>query len=176
MMKYWPRVRMLIAPTTSASKALAMATSALLALVVGAISMRTRGQYFIMITLAFAQMVYYVFVSLKRYGGDDGLSLPRRTRLPGLDLANDTTFYYVVLALLALALLLFVRVVDSRFGNVLRAIKDNEARAESLGYPCTRYKLVAFVIAGAWAGLAGALMANQGSFVSPNLMHWEQSG
>ena len=172
----WPGSGWLAGDSALLAWPLAMATSALLALVVGAISMRTRGQYFIMITLAFAQMVYYVFVSLKRYGGDDGLSLPRRTRLPGLDLANDTTFYYVVLALLALALLLFVRVVDSRFGNVLRAIKDNEARAESLGYPCTRYKLVAFVIAGAWAGLAGALMANQGSFVSPNLMHWEQSG
>ena len=154
----------------------AMGLSALLALVVGAVSMRTRGQYFIMITLAFAQMVYYVFVSLKKYGGDDGLSLPARARLPGLDMASDTSFYYVVLALLAASMLLFVRVVDSRFGSVLRAIKDNEARAESLGYPCTRVKLVAFVIAGAWAGLAGALMAAQGNFVSPNLMHWEQSG
>jgi len=155
---------------------LAMIVSALLALVVGAVSMRTRGPYFIMITLAFAQMVYYVFVSLKKYGGDDGLSLPRRSRLPLLDLGNDTTFYYVALAVLTLALLLFVRLVDSRFGSVLRAIKDNAARAESLGYNCTRYKLVAFVIAGAWAGLAGALTANQNSFVSPNLMHWEQSG
>lgn len=172
----WPGNGWLAGESALLAWPLAMAASALLALVVGAISMRTRGQYFIMITLAFAQMVYYVFVSLKRYGGDDGLALPRRSHLPGLDLANDTSFYYVVLALLALALLLFARVVDSRFGRVLRAIKDNEARAESLGYPCTRYKRVAFVIAGAWAGLAGALMANQGSFVSPNLMNWEQSG
>jgi branched-chain amino acid transport system permease protein len=172
----WPGNGWLAGESALLAWPLAMATSALLALVVGAISTRTRGQYFIMITLAFAQMVYYVFVSLKRYGGDDGLSLPRRSHLPGLDLANDTSFYYVVLALLALALLLFARVVESRFGRVLRAIKDNEARTESLGYPCTRYKRVAFVIAGAWAGLAGALMANQGSFVSPNLMNWEQSG
>jgi branched-chain amino acid transport system permease protein len=172
----WPGNGWLAGESALLAWPLAMAASALLALVVGAISMRTRGQYFIMITLAFAQMVYYVFVSLKRYGGDDGLSLPRRSHLPGLDLANDTTFYYVVLALLALALLLFTRVVDSRFGRVLRSIKDNEVRTESLGYPCTRYKLTSFVIAGAWAGLAGALMANQGSFVSPNLMHWEQSG
>jgi len=155
---------------------LAMATSALLALVVGAVSVRTRGAYFIMITLAFAQMVYYVFVSLKKYGGDDGLSLPRRSRIPGLDLGNDTTFYYVVLLLTALMLLLFARLVHSRLGTVLRAIKDNEVRAESVGFACYRYKLAAFVMAGAGAGLAGALMANQNSFVSPNMMHWEQSG
>jgi branched-chain amino acid transport system permease protein len=155
---------------------LAMATSALLALVIGAVSVRTRGAYFIMITLAFAQMVYYVFVSLKKYGGDDGLSLPRRSRIPGLDLGNDTTFYYVVLLLAALMLLLFARLVHSRLGTVLRAIKDNEVRAESVGFACYRYKLAAFVMAGAGAGLAGALMANQNSFVSPNMMHWEQSG
>jgi branched-chain amino acid transport system permease protein len=155
---------------------LAMATSALLALVVGAVSVRTRGAYFIMITLAFAQMVYYVFVSLKKYGGDDGLSLPRRSRIPGLDLGNDTTFYYVVLLLTALMMLLFARLVHSRLGTVLRAIKDNEVRAESVGFACYRYKLAAFVMAGAGAGLAGALMANQNSFVSPNMMHWEQSG
>jgi branched-chain amino acid transport system permease protein len=153
-----------------------MATSALLALVVGAVSVRTRGAYFIMITLAFAQMVYYVFVSLKKYGGDDGLSLPRRSRIPGLDLGNDTTFYYVVLLLTALMLVLFARLVHSRLGTVLRAIKDNEVRAESVGFACYRYKLAAFVMAGAGAGLAGALMANQNSFVSPNMMHWEQSG
>jgi len=155
---------------------LAMATSALLALVVGAVSVRTRGAYFIMITLAFAQMVYYVFLSLKKYGGDDGLSLPRRSRIPGLDLGNDTTFYYVVLLLTALMLVLFARLVHSRLGTVLRAIKDNEVRAESVGFACYRYKLAAFVMAGAGAGLAGALMANQNSFVSPNMMHWEQSG
>lgn len=155
---------------------LAMATSALLALVIGAVSVRTRGAYFIMITLAFAQMVYYVFVSLKKYGGDDGLSLPRRSRIPGLDLGNDTTFYYVVLLLTALMLVLFARLVHSRLGTVLRAIKDNEVRAESVGFACYRYKLAAFVMAGAGAGLAGALMANQNSFVSPNMMHWEQSG
>jgi branched-chain amino acid transport system permease protein len=155
---------------------LAMAASALLALVIGAISIRTRGVYFIMITLAFAQMLYYVCVSLKNYGGDDGLSLAHRSTIPGLDLTSDATFYYVVLALLALTLVLVGRIAKARFGTVLRAIKDNEARAESLGYACYRYKLAAFVIAGALAGLSGALMANQNSFVSPNMMHWEQSG
>ena len=155
---------------------LAMALSALLALLIGAISLRTRGVYFIMITLAFAQMLFYVFVSLKAYGGDDGLSLARRSSLPGLNMANDSTFYYVVLVLLGGCLYALGRLRDSRFGHVLNGIKDNEARMESLGYATFRFKLAAFVIAGTVAGLAGALMANQNSFVSPNMLHWDQSG
>jgi branched-chain amino acid transport system permease protein len=155
---------------------LAMAASAVLALLVGAISLRTRGVYFIMITLAFAQMLFYVFVSLKAYGGDDGMSLPKRSSLPGLNMANDTEFYYVVLMLLGVCLYALGRLKDSRFGRVLRGIKDNEARMESLGYATFRFKLAAFVIAGSVAGLAGALMANQNNFVSPNMLHWEQSG
>ena len=155
---------------------LAMLASGALALGVGAISLRTRGVYFIMITLAFAQMLYYVFVSLKVIGGDDGMSLVRRSRIVGLDLGTDVTFYYVVLALFAAVLLFLGRLADSRFGVVLRGIKDNEARMESFGFAAYRFKLAAFVIAGTLAGLAGALMANQNSFVSPNMMHWEQSG
>ncbi len=155
---------------------LAMAVSALAALLIGVISLRTRGVYFIMITLAFAQMLFYVFVSLKAYGGDDGMSLARRSTLPGLNMANDTVFYYVVLALLGACLHALGRLRDSRFGRVLRGIKDNEARMESLGYATFRFKLAAFVIAGTVAGLAGALMANQNSFVSPNMLHWDQSG
>jgi branched-chain amino acid transport system permease protein len=155
---------------------LAMAVSALAALLIGAISLRTRGVYFIMITLAFAQMLFYVFVSLKAYGGDDGMSLARRSTLPGLNMASDTVFYYVVLALLGVCLHALGRLKDSRFGRVLRGIKDNEVRMESLGYATFRFKLAAFVIAGTVAGLAGALMANQNSFVSPNMLHWDQSG
>lgn len=155
---------------------LAMAASALAALLIGAVSLRTRGVYFIMITLAFAQMLFYVFVSLKAYGGDDGLSLSRRSALPGLNMADDTVFYYVVLALLGASLYFLGRLRDSRFGRVLRGIKDNEARMESLGYATFRFKLAAFVIAGTLAGLAGALMANQNGFVSPNMLHWDQSG
>jgi branched-chain amino acid transport system permease protein len=155
---------------------LAMLVSAALALGVGAVSLRTRGVYFIMITLAFAQMLYYVFVSLKAIGGEDGMSLAQRSRLAGLDLGSDVTFYYVVLALFAAALVFLGRLGDSRFGVVLRGIKDNEARMESFGFATYRFKLAAFVIAGTLAGLAGALMANQNSFVSPNMMHWEQSG
>jgi len=155
---------------------LAMLAGGALALAIGAVSLRTRGVYFIMITLAFAQMLYYVFVSLKVIGGDDGMSLARRSPLTVMDPASDTGFYYAVLALFAATLLLLGRLGASRFGVVLRGIKDNELRMESLGYATYRFKLAAFVIAGALAALAGALMANQNSFVSPNMMHWEQSG
>ncbi len=155
---------------------LAMAASGALALAIGAISLRTRGVYFIMITLAFAQMIYYVFVSLKAYGGDDGLSLAKRSALPGLDLGSDAAFYYTVLAIFAAVLVALSRLGASRFGAALRGIKDNEARMESLGFPTYRFKLAAFTIGGALAGLSGALMANQNAFVSPNMMHWEQSG
>ncbi|MCC7116537.1 MAG: branched-chain amino acid ABC transporter permease [Burkholderiales bacterium] len=167
-----------IGPGTSAllTWPLAMGAGALLALFIGAISLRTHGVYFIMITLAFAQMVYYVFVSLKAWGGDDGLSLPRRSSLPGVSLADDVTFYLVVLALCAAVVHALARLSRSRFGVVLVGIRDNEARMASLGYATFRYRLVAFVISGALAGLAGALMANQNNFVSPNMMHWEQSG
>ena len=155
----------------------AIAVAAAAAFVIGAISLRTRGVYFIMITLAFAQMMYYVFVSLKAYGGDDGLSLPGRSRLGlGLDLRHELTWYYVVLALLAAVLYLLHRIVRSRFGRVIEAIRENETRAAAIGYPVYRYKLACFAISGAIAGLAGALIANQTSYVGPALLHWVQSG
>ena len=155
---------------------IAVVVGALMALVIGAISLRTRGAYFIMITLAFAQMIYYVFVSLQRYGGDDGFSLPGRSRLPGVDLENDVAFYYVVLAFFVVLLFLLGRLIDSRFGAVIRGIKQNESRMEAIGYPVYRYRLTCFVIAGGIAGLAGALLVNQSGFASPHLMHWMQSG
>ena len=155
---------------------LAVAVSAACALVIGAVSLRTRGLYFIMITLAFAQMLYYFFVSLKAYGGEDGINLAARSRLPGLDLRDDATFYLIVLALLAVCLYLLKRLAASRFGAVLRGIRENEGRMTALGYPTYRFRLVCFVIAGGVAGLAGALIVNQHGFVSPNLLHWTQSG
>jgi branched-chain amino acid transport system permease protein len=156
---------------------LAMLVPALLALPIGAISLRTRGVYFIMITLAFAQMIYYVFVSLKRYGGDDGLTLAERSVVGlGIDLKDDATFYYTCLALLAALLWLLACLARSRFGHALDAIKMNETRAEAIGFPTYRIKLTCFVIAAALAGLGGALIANQSNFVSPALMHWTQSG
>lgn len=154
----------------------AAVASAGLAFVIGAISLRTSGVYFIMITLAFAQMMYFFFTSLEFYGGDDGLSLFTRSRLGHLDLSNDASFYYTCLGLLIGFLLFSRRLVNSRFGMVIRGCKENERRMGALGFPTYRYKLVCFVIAGAGAGLAGALMANQTEFVSPSLLHWTVSG
>jgi branched-chain amino acid transport system permease protein len=155
---------------------LAVAVSVACALVIGAISLRTRGLYFIMITLAFAQMLYYFFLSLKAYGGEDGINLAARSRLPGLDLRDETAFYLLVLAILAGCLYLLKRLAASRFGAVLRGIRENEGRMTALGYPTYRYRLVCFTIAGGAAGLAGALIVNQHGFVSASLLDWTQSG
>lgn len=156
---------------------LATVMGGLFALVIGAISLRTRGVYFIMITLAFAQMLFYVMISLRDYGGEDGLPLPQRSELGlGLNLRDDLHFYYVVLALFAACFLFIWRVLNARFGHVLQAQRENETRMAAIGFPVYRYKLVAFALAGAIAGLAGALMANQSGIVSPALMSWQQSG
>lgn len=154
----------------------AILASAALAVIIGAVSLRTSGVYFIMITLAFAQMMYFFFVSLEKYGGDDGLSLVTRNRFGGLNLSNDATFYYLCLALLTGFLFLSHRLVNSRFGMVIRGCKENERRMGALGFPTYRYRLVCFVIAGAGAGLSGALIANQAEFVCPSFMHWTVSG
>ncbi|MDB5963535.1 MAG: branched-chain amino acid transporter permease [Polaromonas sp.] len=155
----------------------AMVASALLALAVGALALRTRQVYFIMITLAFGQMVYYLFIGMKSFGSDNGMSLASRSSMGlGLDLASDTTFYYVVLALTAATLLLLTMVVRSRFGVVMQGISENESRMSAIGVPVYRYKLACFVIAGAFAGLAGALLANQNAYVSPRVLDWTQSG
>jgi branched-chain amino acid transport system permease protein len=154
----------------------AMVVAGLFALLIGAVSLRTQGVYFIMITLAFAQMMYYLVVSFKAYGGDDGMSLPARSRIGFLDMSNDTHFYYVTLLACVAVLVLIARVLNARFGHVLQAIRENEVRMQSLGYAVFRYKLCAFVMSGALAGLAGALLANQSGFVSPAMMQWSQSG
>ncbi len=153
----------------------AAALAGVLALLIGAVSLRTRGVYFIMITLAFAQMVYYVFISLRQYGGEDGLNLAGYSSLPGVDLADSNSFYYVVLVLFAVLMWAFGRLVNSRFGTALQGIRENESRMEALSYPVFRLKLAAFAISGAVAGLAGALLANHNLFISPSLMHWTQS-
>jgi branched-chain amino acid transport system permease protein len=154
----------------------AVLVGAVLAFLIGIVSLRTKGVYFIMITLAFAQMIYFIFVGLKEYGGEDGLSMPQRSATGIVDLASDTTFYYVVLGLVCIAMLFVYRLVNSHFGRVLQAVKQNESRMEAIGYPVFRYKLVCFVITGALASLAGALLANQNMMVSPSLVHWTQSG
>jgi branched-chain amino acid transport system permease protein len=156
---------------------LALAVSALFALAVGALSLRTRGVYFIMITLAFAQMVYYVTVGLARYGGDDGLTIYRRSQFGALiDLSNNTAFYYLCLALLVGCIYLVWRLVNSRFGMVIQGARSNERRMHSIGFPTFRYRLTCFVISGTLCGLAGALLANHTDFVSPAMMHWTRSG
>jgi branched-chain amino acid transport system permease protein len=151
--------------------------SGLLALCIGAVSLRTRGVHFIMITLAFAQMMFYVMTSLKAFGGDDGMSLDARSTLgAGIDLGSATVFYWVVLAVSAVALFGLHRLVNSRFGRVIQGIRENEVRMEALGYAVFRYKLACFAIGGAVAGLAGALLANQNLMVTPALLNWLQSG
>ena len=156
---------------------LAALLAGLAAALIGAVSLRTQGVYFIMITLAFAQMLYYLAVSLKVYGGDDGLMLPTRNNLaPGFDLGTDATFYYTVLALFVAAFLAVHRWVNSPWGHALQAVRDNGDRMAALGHPVLRIRLTAFVLGGVLAGLAGALLANQASFVSPAGMAWSQSG
>jgi branched-chain amino acid transport system permease protein len=164
-------------PSAWLALALACVAAGAFALLIGAISLRTRGVYFIMITLAFAQMLYYLMVSLKTYGGDDGLSLSGRFNLgSGLDLSQDATFYYLVLTLVVAVFLGVQRLLNSRFGHALQGIRDNETRMAAIGFPVYRFKLLAFVLAGALAGLAGALLAHQGGFVSPSMMQWSESG
>ena len=156
---------------------LALLTCGVFALIFGAISLRTRGVYFIMITLALAQMMYFLGVSLDRYGGDDGLPLAEPSYFSGLiDLSEKNSLYYLVFALLILCLWICKRLVNSRFGMVIQGARSNEARMEAIGFPTYRYKLTAFVIAGVMAGLAGVLLANHTDFVNPDMMHWTRSG
>jgi branched-chain amino acid transport system permease protein len=156
---------------------LALAVSALFALAVGALSLRTRGVYFIMITLAFAQMIYYVAVGLDRYGGDDGLTIYRRSQFADLvNLGNKTFFYYLCLILLVGTIYLTWRLVNSRFGMVIQGSRSNDRRMRAIGFPTFRYRLACFVIAGTICGLAGVLLANHTDFVSPAMMHWTRSG
>jgi branched-chain amino acid transport system permease protein len=155
----------------------ALAASALFALVIGALSLRTRGVYFIMITLAFAQMAYYVASGLARYGADDGLTIYKRSDFGGLiNLSNRAQFYYLCLGCLFGGIYLIWRIVNSRFGMVIQGLRSNEARMQAIGFPVTRYRLACFVIAGTLCGLAGALLANNTDFVSPAVMFWTRSG
>ena len=155
---------------------LAMIATMGFALVIGALALRTEGFQFIMVTLAFAQMVYYIGESLRTYGGDNGFTIGRRNTLAGMSLADHTVFYYVVLALLVIVLTLTSRLVKSEFGMVIRGRRDNERRLAAIGFPPFFYKYAAFVIAAGIAGLAGALMANHARFVSPALLSWQVSG
>ena len=157
---------------------LALAASALAALIIGALVVRTAGVYFIMATLAFAQMVYFFFHDTRIAGGSDGIYVNARpdTFVPGFDLANDAHFYYMVLALLIGVYALLARITVSPFGRALQGIKVNERRMRALGFATRRYKLAAFVLAGTIAGLAGYLAAAKEGYVNPEILAWHQSG
>ncbi len=156
---------------------LAIVASAALALAIGAVSLRTSGVSFIMITLAFTQMLYYLGISLEAYGGDDGMRLPMRSQFPGLvDLRDPAAFYYVVLGILVGFVLLGRRLTESRFGMVIRGARSNELRMRAIGFTTFPYKLTAFVVAGAMCGTAGALLVNQTEYLTPEFMHWTRSG
>lgn len=155
---------------------LAMLVSGTAAAVMGVISLRTSGSYFIMITLAFNQMLYYVFVALQQYGGEDGLQITTDITLFGMPATARVPFYYGCVAALAVVLVVLQRLIDSRFGMVLRASAQNERRLTAIGIPPLRYKLAAFALSGAVAGLAGALLASGQQFVSPSDMSWVRSG
>ena len=154
----------------------AVAASALVALAIGAVSIRTSGMYFIMITLAFTQMLYYLGISLAEFGGDDGMRLKSRSVLGLVDLRDPVQFYYLALGVMLASVYLVHRIVNSRFGLALRASKSNDARSRALGFSPYPYRLAAFVLAGALCGLAGALYANHTNYITPGLMSWHQSG
>jgi branched-chain amino acid transport system permease protein len=156
---------------------LALFASAFCALAIGSLCLRTRGVYFIMITLAFAQMFYYIAVSLDRYGADDGMTIYKRSAFGGIiNLSDKVSFYYLCLALLLAVIYLTWRIVNSRFGMVIQGARSNDRRMRAIGFPTYRYRLVAFVISGTTCGLAGVLLANHTDFISPAVMHWTRSG
>lgn len=154
----------------------AMLAAGLFALSTGAVALRTRGVNFIMITLAFAQMVYFAAGSLADYGGDDGYTLYHRSRLFGLPLLEGRAFYPTVLVVLIGVWALLRMLVASRFGRVLAAIRQNRARVEALGFNPFRVELVAMVIAAMLCTVAGVLLANEAEFVSPAFGAWSRSG
>jgi len=159
----------------------AIAVSGISALLVGAFVVRVKGIYFIMVTLAFAQMFYFVFHDTKFGRGSDGISMNFKpvaaiADFTPFDLGNATHVYYFVFAAMVLVFVFLRLLLRSAFGRALQGIRSNEQRMRSLGFPVYRYKLASFAIAGALAGLAGYLSAMQFGFVNPELLSWHQSG
>ena len=154
----------------------AIVTSALAALAIGALSLRTSGVYFIMITLAFGQMFFYFAISWPAYGGEDGLSIYVRNDFPGLNTLRPFPFFAIVYVLLSVALFLSWAISRSPFGLALSAARQNEARVRTVGIDPYRLRLIAFVVSGAITGLAGALFADLNRFVSPTMFSWQMSG
>ncbi|MBP6818914.1 MAG: branched-chain amino acid ABC transporter permease [Ferrovibrio sp.] len=153
------------------------AVAAVLGLVAGAIAIRRQGIYFAMVTLALSQMVFFFCLQAKFTGGEDGIqAIPRRMFLGIVDIKNDFTFYYVVLAIFVFGFLVVYRTINSPFGQVLKAIRENEPRAVSLGYRVDQYKLLAFVLSAALAGLAGSTKALVFQLASLTDVTWQMSG
>lgn len=156
---------------------IAIAVAATFALVTGAISLRTQGVHFIMITLAFGQMAFFFMMSMSAYGGDDGQSLAHRSTLFGTSILDDNRrFFYISLAMLAVLFVIANAIVGSRFGRVLTGARENPLRMQAIGFSPFRYRLTAYVISGVMAAIAGVLLANHATFVSPSYMSWQRSG
>jgi branched-chain amino acid transport system permease protein len=154
----------------------ALAAGGLLAAAIGTISLRTSGVYFIMITLAFAQMTYYFAISWPAYGGEDGLSILIRNQFPGVNTMVPLNYFVICYAVLIAAILVSMLIRDSRFGAALQASRQNEVRVASVGIAPFRIRLAAFVISGMMTALAGALYADLNRFVSPSMLSWHMSG
>lgn len=155
---------------------LSMIISAFFALLIGMLSLRTSGVYFIMITLAFAQMIYYFAISWPAYGGEDGLSVYLRGSFPGLNTMDGISFFGICFTLLMIAIWISSRMVNSRFGLALQAAKQNAERTATVGIAPFKIQLTAFVISGAITGLSGALYTDLNRFVSPSVLSWHTSG
>ena len=155
---------------------IAMLASALFALITGLLCLRTRGVYFIMITMAFSQMVFFLFVSMETYGGDDGLVIDTRSELSGINLDDPLTLYLVCYGSLLAAVYIVHRITNSRFGMVVRGAMGNDARMKSIGFNTYAYRLTAYVISGAMCGFSGALLGNFTTFISPDMIDWTRSG
>ena len=157
--------------------ALALGVGGLFALFTGAVSLRTKGVYFIMITMAFSQMAYFIFLSLEEYGADDGLVIYARSEFPDwMSMDSATGLYYWIFALLLLSIFLISRLVDSRFGRVIVGSKFNEQRMQALGFNTYRYRLTCYVISAMICSLAGMLLGNFAGFISPDMISWARSG
>ncbi len=156
---------------------LTLSVCGIFALITGAISLRTKGVYFIMITMAFSQMVYFIFLSLEEYGADDGLVIYSRSEFPEwMSLDGATGLYYWIFCLLLLSLFFVHRLVHARFGRVIVGSKFNEQRMRALGFDTYRYRLVCYVISAMICGLAGMLLGNFAGFISPDIISWARSG
>ncbi len=154
----------------------AIVACGLAALAIGAISLRTAGVYFIMITLAFAQMIFYFAISWPAYGGEDGLSIYVRNQFPGVNTLDGLSFFFICFGLLLAGLALFALLRDSRFGAALQAARQNERRLATVGIAPYRIRLAAFVVSAMMTGVAGALFADLNRFVSPSMLSWHMSG